>query len=290
MKLLVAIDSSEASQAVVQEVAARSWPSQTDVEILNVMEPAHLWAVTPTAEETRLFSTDLVLRASDELRARGLEVSGVAMQGDPKRIVLERAEATKPDLVFVGSHGGSALKRFFLGNVASAVVAHAQCSVEIVRARQGKRAGVRKILLATDGSEFAARAARSIAERPWPEGVEVMVLSVVELHLGAGQAFFEVPSVDSEHLESQRASAMKRAQNAIAEAREILANKFPKATDSISVLVDGPKTVIINEAEKFGADLIVVGSHGQRGIERFLLGSVSQGVALGAHCSVEVIR
>ena len=48
--------------------------------------------------------------------------------------------------------------------------------------------------------------------------------------------------------------------------------------------------MIIEEADKSGADLIVVGSHGHRGIERFLLGSVSEGVALGAHCSVEVIR
>jgi nucleotide-binding universal stress UspA family protein len=55
-------------------------------------------------------------------------------------------------------------------------------------------------------------------------------------------------------------------------------------------LLDGPKSIIMDEAEKWGADLIVVGSHGHRGIERFLLGSVSEGVALHAKCSVEVIR
>jgi nucleotide-binding universal stress UspA family protein len=101
---------------------------------------------------------------------------------------------------------------------------------------------------------------------------------------------FEPPFVDSDQLESQRAQSMKRAEEAVASAVEILSKAFPKVEESISVLLDGPKAVIINEAERWDADLIVVGSHGHRGIERFLLGSVSEGVALHANCSVEVIR
>jgi len=170
------------------------------------------------------------------------------------------------------------------------VVSHAPCSVEIVRAKEGKPPGVHKILLATDGSEFSERAARSIAERPWPEGTEIEVMSVVELHLGTTQALFEPPFVDNDQLELQRARGMKRAEDAVASAVEILSKAFPKVSESISVLLDGPKSVIIDAADKRGADLIVVGSHGHRGIERFLLGSVSEGVALHAKCSVEVIR
>jgi nucleotide-binding universal stress UspA family protein len=56
------------------------------------------------------------------------------------------------------------------------------------------------------------------------------------------------------------------------------------------VLSGNPKEVILDEAQKWGADLIVVGSHGRRGIKRFLLGSVSEAVAMNAHCSVVVVR
>lgn len=56
------------------------------------------------------------------------------------------------------------------------------------------------------------------------------------------------------------------------------------------VLSGSPKRVILEEAEAFGADLIVVGSHGHGALERFLLGSVSQAVALHAKCSVEIVR
>ena len=293
MKLLVAVDHSEASQAVVKEVAARPWPSKSCVEVLNVVEPAHSWIDSKTAEESVQMSAKLVEEATAQLRSQGLEATGLSVQGDAKRMILDRAEETHPDFVFVGSQCVSALSRFLLGNVASAVVRHAPCSVEIVRARKGTPRSVRKILLATDGSEYGARAAQSIAERPWEQGAqgtEIIVLSVVELALGNAQAFFEPPYVDSEHLEMQRAEAMKRAQTAVSGAVEILSKTFPKVTESISVLLGGPKSVILEEAEKTRADLIVVGSHGHRGIERFMLGSVSEGVALQAHCSVEVIR
>lgn len=289
MKLLVAVDHSETSQAVLKEVAARPWPVKTCVEVLNVVEPAHMWTMSETAEKAIRRSTDLVHRGAEELRAWDLEVGGVSLKGDAKRTILDRAKRTQADLVFVGSQGVSALTHFLLGNVASAVVSHAPCSVEIVRAKRSQP-GVHKILLATDGSEFSERAARSIAERPWPAGTEIEVLSVVELVLGSAQALLEPPYVDNEQLALHREEAMKRAQNAVTSAVEILSKAFPKITESISVLLDGPKAVIINEADKWGADLIVVGSHGHRGIERFLLGSVSEGVARHAHCSVEVIR
>jgi nucleotide-binding universal stress UspA family protein len=294
MKLLVAVDHSETSQAVLKEVAARPWPVKTCVEVLNVVEPTHMWTFSQTAEEAIRRSADLVHRAAEELRGWDLEVGGVTLKGDAKRMILDRAKETQADLVFVGSQGVSALTHFLLGNVASAVVSHAPCSVEIVRAHknttEGKPPGVHKILLATDGSEFSERAARSIAERPWPAGTEIEVISVVELHLGTAQALLEPPYVDSEQLALQREEAMKSAEAAVASAVEILSKAFPKVSESISVLLDGPKAVIIDEADKWGADLIVVGSHGHRGVERFLLGSVSEGVAMHARCSVEVIR
>jgi nucleotide-binding universal stress UspA family protein len=290
MKILVAIDHSEASEAMIKEIAARPWPSQSCMEVLNVLEYAHLWTVSQTYEEAWQDSTALLDRAVNELRGRGVDATPRMLQGDARSVVLDRAKEAQADLVFVGSNRASGLAKLFLGRVAASVVSHAPCSVEVVRVREGKPPGVRKILLATDGSEFSERAARSIAERPWPEGTEIEAMSVVELHLGTTQALFEPPFGDNDQLELQRARGMKRAEDAVASAVEILSKTFPKVNESISVLLDGPKSVIIDEADKWEADLIVVGSHGHRGIERFLLGSVSEGVALHAHCSVEVIR
>ena len=59
---------------------------------------------------------------------------------------------------------------------------------------------------------------------------------------------------------------------------------------SASVREGDPKTVILDCATEWGADLIVVGSHGRKGVARFVLGSVSEVVARYARCSVEIVR
>jgi nucleotide-binding universal stress UspA family protein len=73
-------------------------------------------------------------------------------------------------------------------------------------------------------------------------------------------------------------------------AERIKAGKAP-GLEITTVIKNGhAKEVILDEAEKWGADLIVLGSHGYSGWQRFLLGSVSNAVATHAHCSVEIVR
>jgi nucleotide-binding universal stress UspA family protein len=87
---------------------------------------------------------------------------------------------------------------------------------------------------------------------------------------------------------------MKRSQDAITRAREILSSSVTTSqlnvSEAVSVLLETPQTIVLNEAAEWGADLIVVGSHGRHGVDRFLLGSVSESIAMHARCSVEVIR
>ena len=83
---------------------------------------------------------------------------------------------------------------------------------------------------------------------------------------------------------------MTRAQDAIAREQRILSAAGLSTSESVSVLLDPPKTIILNEAAEWGADMIVLGSHGDHGIDRLLLGSTSEAVATHAECSVEVIR
>jgi nucleotide-binding universal stress UspA family protein len=60
--------------------------------------------------------------------------------------------------------------------------------------------------------------------------------------------------------------------------------------DSSATLLGDPRNILLDEAKSWGADLVVLGSHGFRGVDRLLVGSVSESVAMHAHCSVEVIR
>lgn len=289
MKVLLAIDSSAASQVALAEAIARPWPPDSSFEAICVVEPSHLWTTSETAQEAARCAEETVRRAVEKLRAVYPNSSGEAVTGDPKTAILDRATGISADLIVCGSHGRSAVGRLLIGSTATALLRYATCSVEIVRPRADRDGGYR-ILLATDGSEYSEHAARSIAARPWPSGAQVRVLSIVEILLPAMRAMLEPPFLDDEYLETAREAAMKRSQDAIAQAREILAPTGLDVSESVSVLVDPPRTTIPNEAAEWGADLIVLGSHGRSGVDRFLLGSVSEAVAIGAPCSVEVVR
>ena len=144
-----------------------------------------------------------------------------------------------------------------------------------------------KILIAVDGSPYGEAAIRSVAARPWPAGSEARVLSVVDWTSGPGIRDSLPQNILEEMEASGRAHAAAIADRAIARFRESEAQIMP--IDKV-VLVGPAKTVILEEAERWGADLIVLGSHGYRGYKRFLLGSVSQAVAAEARCSVEIVR
>jgi nucleotide-binding universal stress UspA family protein len=75
----------------------------------------------------------LVTKVADELRSKGLKVTTVVEQGDPKSMIIDAAAKWRADLIVIGSHGRKGLEHFLLGSVSEAVARHAGCSVEIVR-------------------------------------------------------------------------------------------------------------------------------------------------------------
>ena len=290
MKILLALDTSQTGDIALEEAAARPWPPGSSIEVVSIIEPTHLWTTSEVAQEAADRAGEVVRQAVAHLQSNDLSVSGSVLFGDPKRQILDRAASVGADLIIIGSSGLSAINRFLVGNAAATILRHARCSVAIMRARALRNEGGMKILLAVDGWEFSAQAARSIAERPWPAGAEVRILSALQILLPAGRALFEVPFIENEVVENARAEAMKRSLDAIDDAKKVISAVGLPVSDSVSVLLDNPGEIILNEAASWGADLIVLGSHGRHGTDLFLLGSVSEAVAIHAECSVEVIR
>jgi nucleotide-binding universal stress UspA family protein len=91
-------------------------------------------------------------------------------------------------------------------------------------------------------------------------------------------------------MEELRANDMQRGQEAISSAENTLYDAGIQASSTIAVPAATAKELILSEAAEWNADLIVVGSHGRRGVNRLLLGSVSEAVALHAQCSVAIVR
>lgn len=145
-----------------------------------------------------------------------------------------------------------------------------------------------KILLATDGSECSKAAVNAVANRPWPESSEIRILSAIEIPYAPATETWVIPNNYYKELEK---AAEEQAKLAIKDAVDrIKDGKSSGLEVSMKIATGSAKDVILNEAENFDADLIMLGSHGYSGWQRFLLGSVSHAVATHAHCSVEIVR
>lgn len=145
-----------------------------------------------------------------------------------------------------------------------------------------------KILLAIDGSPCSDAAVEEVARRPWPEGSSIKVLTSYELPTPPTPEAWGLPL---SYFEEMDVGLRKQSQNIVDGALQKLKSRLAKNISVDGTFVPGtPRTVILDEAESWGADLIVVGSHGKGALKRFLLGSVSQGVVSHAKCSVEVVR
>ena len=145
-----------------------------------------------------------------------------------------------------------------------------------------------KILLAIDGSEFSDRAVQEVVHRPWPAATDVKIITVVEPMVTMMTETWVLPD---NYWEGAESAATEQAQSTLDDA----VARFKEATTpTLKVTTEihkgYAKRVILDEAEQWGANLIVLGSHGYSGFKRLLLGSVSQAVATHARCSVEIVR
>jgi nucleotide-binding universal stress UspA family protein len=132
-----------------------------------------------------------------------------------------------------------------------------------------------RVLVATDGSRQARAAVTTTVNFPWPYDTRVRVIGA--------------RTTRAEYRRSILLKALDRSAEVAAEsARRSLARRWPDV--ETLVVNKAPVTAIIDEAERFAADVIVVGWRGHGAIRRLLMGSVSRGVVRRAKCAVLVVR
>jgi nucleotide-binding universal stress UspA family protein len=289
VKLLVALDGSTGSDAVQREVVARPWPAGSECCLLTAIDPFFFTKAPLVLAEAKKDTQTALDESVEDLKKTGLQMRTEIVMENPRHGIPRAASEWKADLIVMGSHGRGAFGRLLVGSTAQAVLRHAPCSVEIVRQRQprgGKEAAGMRVLVATDGSECAEAALRSVAARPWPQGTEIRVMSCPELPLITGAYPYYPPDVLTEVQQANETQAKAAVQKGV----EMLKKAGLRVSEEVTEAQESPVRAILGMADLWGADLIVVGSHGRRGFDRYVMGSVSESVALHAHCSVEVAR
>jgi nucleotide-binding universal stress UspA family protein len=141
--LLVCNDGSPEAEGVVDAICKRSWPAGTAARILAVHELLVPVETTNLGMDPDLYGRinedehfrlrHIVNQAEEKLHEAGLVALPIVSEGDPKDLLVAKAKDWKAATIFVGARGLGRVERLLLGSVSSAIVAHAPCTVEVVR-------------------------------------------------------------------------------------------------------------------------------------------------------------
>jgi nucleotide-binding universal stress UspA family protein len=219
----------------------------------------------------------------DEMRERligqGVEVSKVFVNDMADRGIVAVAKESDADLVLVGSHGRTGISRFLLGSIAEKVVRHAECDVLVARG-EAPSGGYKRILLPIDFSEVSQRAMERAAELVEPGG-RVDLLHCWQLPGGSITYWGNVgPGLG----ESIVRGATEFGRKAIEKVGET------KAEFSLAIEEGDARNNIEKRTEGGEYDLVMMGSHGRKGINRALLGSVAESTVRQLKTAVYVAR
>jgi nucleotide-binding universal stress UspA family protein len=311
MRVLIGYDGSEHSNAALDDLKRAGLPKDSAVLVVSVgdllmssppiQEAAAQIITSPRvasglknaqmhAERVIGEAEQFASKAADRLGLEfpGWNVESRVVTGTPAWELIDAANDWNANLVVVGSTGRSAIGRLFLGSVSKRVVTDSRCSVRVARCtKRRKENKPPKIIIGIDGSAAAEAAVHEVGRRVWQEGTQIRLMVARDQPLPVGSAV-RMPQAAGMLAGFDR-SAAERADSMLDWAAYQL--KSIGLNVSISIQKSDPKRLLLNEAVKWNADCIFVGTHDfKNSLERFRLGSVSTAVVTNASCSVEIVR
>ncbi len=287
MRVLLATDGSASALVARDLVRSLAWPEGTTIRVIEVLRPPVLVDIAPLETDLKRMRalSGSVGEIAEPLRRDGLTVEHELLEaGSVPEAVVEDAARFGADLVVVGNRGHGPIASMLLGSVAAAVTDHAPCPVLV--SRRSVCAGV---VFAEDGSSGAAEARRLLACWAPFRGLPVRVVSVAHVRVpflsGIAPSLVEEARRLHEEMVTEARSAYGRL--AAQSAGDLRVAGLAAESE---VRSGDPAAEILAAARETGADLIVMGSRGQSGMQRLLLGSVARNVLLHADCSVLIRR
>lgn len=288
MRLLLALDGSDASKYATDFITRLPWPSGTEVTVVTVVVDtamgeidAEVWMkIRETAHQT---AQQNYQEAVAKLSAKFAKVEHVLEEGHPNRAILEVAKRRDVDLIVLGARGHSLVARVLLGSTSDYVANHARCPVLVVRppSVEALAAGKlptapMKIILAYDGSPGAKQAAAQMFALDWNADTQIQITTLLE----------RPPLIPDEEIYDEAA---------IKEGEKNLAALVAEAKCKANVSYRVRETVHVGDtlaflADEHHGDVIFVGDTGKSALAQFFLGSATKHILHHSSSCVWVAR
>ncbi|GKS60106.1 universal stress protein [Nitrospira sp.] len=285
MRAVIAVDWSDQAFNAVQVTCRLFTPDElTLIHGVDTRPFESPLTAPPMAKQAAADLRQALIDAGERLLGQSAELVPSAVKsvrrlyqiGNPADVVLETVKSAHADLVTVGTRGRGRIAEMFLGSVSHRVVSHAGCASLVVRGDPGP---IRRVLVAIEGEEDAARLRSWLSAHRFNEAVEMSLLSVVPVPQLGDPSLAYGYAAWTDEMEKYAQEQVRETADALSSLYKVSAAQVVKG-DAVDQIADA----------SHDAQLVVIGSHGRRGMERFLLGSVSHAVLHHVNCPVLVIR
>ncbi|RYJ08414.1 universal stress protein [Halogeometricum borinquense] len=235
----------------------------------------------PQYQRIKAERTELAEQASTDISTAGIQVEQTVQTDVPYRAILEYAADQEIDLIVMGTHGRTGVERYLLGSVTEKVVRRSDVPVLTVSVTDEGAVAYPygDVLVPTDGSDGAAAALDPAVDIASTYDARLHALSVVDpMAMGIDAR----PDRIAEQLEDAARTAVETVEE---RARDASISAIKTAVES-----GPPYRAIRSYADANDIDLIVMGTHGRSGIERYLLGSVAEKTVRTSSVPVMTVR
>ncbi|GAB3419163.1 hypothetical protein GCM10027435_20100 [Haloparvum alkalitolerans] len=281
-RILVPVDGSEGAAAVLEHVGELARRVDADVELLFVADTARDSVTLVEGDVVDALVSegeDVLADAAETLAEVGIDAETETVQGNPAPSIAEYADRYDHDLIAMATHGNSGA-RGLLGSVTEKVVRLAETPVLVARLRDDERltAPYERVLLPTDGSPRAEAAAAHGLDLAAALGASVDALSVVE-EGGVGATLRSLLS------DEERDRSASEAVDRVAEAGD------DRGLSAVRSHVErgDPAEAIVDAVDEYDVDAVVMGTTGEHGAEKILLGGVAERTLRNAPVPVIVV-
>lgn len=287
-RLLVPVDFSTQSRQAVKFAGTLARDMGGKLDLVFVVEPIPHYSgleYTPVAHD----SAEIAQEARDELRRMAqkeipadVPVTVIVRRGKGPAEIATTATQRKTSLIIIPTHGYSGVQRALLGSTTEQVIRRAPCAVLTLRSRTTPKEGLalRRILAPVDFSEGSQRALEYAAAFAQRKGAELVVFHTV--------LSMPPPRRMAAFARGVQLETLKYAREDLATlVEEVVPTGVARRTELIAGI---PREEIVRAAIRWKTDLITMGTHGRRGLERWVMGSTAEQVVRHAPCPVLVVR
>ncbi|QLH82098.1 universal stress protein [Halosimplex pelagicum] len=283
--ILIPTDGSDGATVAFNHALDIATTHDATIHILNVADTTRDSITQIRGDVVDTLETEgdeIVLDAADRAQQRGLTTKTDVLQGEPYSTIVDYAEARDVGLIVMPTHGRRGLERFLLGSTTERVVRRADTPVLTIRPDEDITVTYpyQDILLPTDGSDCATDALTTGIDVATAEKATLQLLSVVNM-----------TSLGADVLIQMQMEALEESANTIIE--EATDHAETEGVDSVSGSVEFGSSIhraILSHIEEHDVDLVVVGTHGRTGFDRYVLGSVTEKLVRTSPVPVLTVR